>query len=47
MLRLGPMSHTVTVKRAFLTKRAQSRLKPARSLVVEMWNVFIPICHVL
>ena len=25
-LRLGPMSHTDTVKRVFLNKRAQSRL---------------------
>ena len=28
--RLGSMSHTGTVRRAFLNKRAQSRLKPAR-----------------
>jgi hypothetical protein len=41
------MSHTGTVKQAFLNKRAQSRLKPARALVVEMWKVLIPICHVL
>jgi len=26
-LRLGPMSHTGTVKRVFLNKRAQSRLR--------------------
>ena len=26
MLRLGPMSHTRTLKRVFLNKRAQSRL---------------------
>jgi hypothetical protein len=41
------MSHTGTMKRAFLNKRAQSRLKPARTLVVEMWKVLIPICRVL
>jgi hypothetical protein len=46
MLRLGPMSHTGTVKWAFLNKRAQSHLKPARALVVEKWKVLIPICHV-
>jgi hypothetical protein len=40
------MSHTSTVKQAFLNKRAQSCLKPARALVVEMWKVFIPICRV-
>jgi hypothetical protein len=40
------MSHTGTVKRAFLNKRAQSRLKPARALVVETWKVLIPICCV-
>jgi len=40
------MSHTATVKRAFLNKHAQSRLKPARALVVETWKVLIPICHV-
>jgi len=40
------MSHTGTVKRAFLNKRAQSHLKPARALVVETWKVPIPICCV-
>jgi hypothetical protein len=40
------MSHTSTVKRAFLNKRAQSRLKPASTLVVETWKVLIPICRV-
>ena len=45
-LRLGPMSHTDTVKRACLNKHAQSRLKPAHTLVVETWKVLIPICHV-
>jgi hypothetical protein len=47
MLRLGPMSDTSTVKRVFLHKRAQSPLKPARTLVVETWNVLIPICCVV
>ena len=37
------MSHTSTVKRNFLDKRALSRLKPA---VVEAWKVLIPICCV-
>jgi len=46
MLRLGLMSHTGTMKRAFLNKRAQSRLKPAHALVVETWKVLIPICRV-
>jgi hypothetical protein len=40
------MSHAGTVKRAFLNKRAQSRLKPARTLVVETWKMLIPICRV-
>ena len=40
------MSHTDTMKRAFLNKRAHSRLKPARALVVETWKVLIPICRV-
>jgi len=40
------MSHTGTVKRVFLNKRAQSCLKPARALVVETWKVLIPICCV-
>jgi hypothetical protein len=40
------MSHTGTVKRAFLNKRVQSRLKPACTLVVETWKVLIPICRV-
>jgi hypothetical protein len=40
------MSHTGTVKRAFLNKRVQSHLKPACALVVETWKVLIPICHV-
>jgi hypothetical protein len=35
-LRLGPMIHTGTVKQAFLNKHAQSHLKPAHALVVEM-----------
>jgi hypothetical protein len=35
------MIHTGTVKQAFLNKRAQSHLKPARALVVEMWMVVI------
>jgi D-aminopeptidase len=39
------MSHTSTVKRAFLNKRAQSHLKPAHALVVETWKVLIPICR--
>ena len=39
------MSHTGTVRQAFLNKRAQSHLKPARALVVETWKVLIPICH--
>jgi hypothetical protein len=39
------MKPTGTVKRAFLNKRAQYRLKPAGALVVEMWKVFITICH--
>ena len=46
MLCLGLMSHTGTVKQAFLNKRAQSHLKPARVLVVEMRKVPIPICRV-
>jgi hypothetical protein len=41
------MSHTGTVKRAFLNKHAQSCLKSARTLVVETWKVLIPICRVL
>ena len=40
------MRHTGTVKQALLNKRAQSRLKPARALVVEMWKMLIPICRV-
>jgi hypothetical protein len=40
------MSHTGTVKQAFLNKRAQSRLKPARALVVETWMVLIKIFRV-
>jgi hypothetical protein len=44
-LRLGPMSHTGTVKRTFLNKCTQSHLKPARALVVETWKVLIPICR--
>jgi hypothetical protein len=39
------MSHTSTVKRAFLNKHAQSHLKPAHALVVETWKVLIKICH--
>ena len=35
MLRLGQMSHIGTVKCAFFSKHAQSRLKPAHALVVE------------
>jgi hypothetical protein len=46
MLHPGPMSHTGTVKRAFLNKRAQSHLKQARTLVVEMWKMLIPVFHV-
>jgi hypothetical protein len=45
-LRPGPLSHTGTVKQAFLNKRAKSRLKPARALVVEMWNVLTSTCCV-
>jgi hypothetical protein len=41
------MSHTGTVKRVFLNKRAQSCLKSARALAVETWKVLIPICRVL
>jgi hypothetical protein len=41
------MSRTGTVNQAFLNKRAQSRLKSARALVVEMWKVLIPICRVV
>jgi hypothetical protein len=40
------MSHTGTVKQAFLNKHAQSRLMPARALVVETWKVLIQIHHV-
>jgi len=40
------MSHTGTVKWAFLNKHAQSCLKPAHALVVETWKVLIPICRV-
>jgi hypothetical protein len=40
------MSHTGTVERAFLNKLAQSRLKPARVVVVETWKVLITICRV-
>jgi len=40
------MSHTGTVKQAFLNKRAQPRLKSAHALVVETWKVLIPICRV-
>jgi hypothetical protein len=46
MLCLGRMSHTGTVKRAFLNKCAQSRLKPTRTFVVETWKVFITIRRV-
>jgi hypothetical protein len=46
MLCLGTISHTGTVKRAFLNKRAQSCLKPACALVVETWKVLIPVCRV-
>jgi hypothetical protein len=46
MLRLGPMSHVSTVKQAYLNKCAHSRLKLARTLVVETWKVLIPICRV-
>jgi hypothetical protein len=46
MLRLGLMSHTDTMKRAFLNQRAQSRLKPSHALVVETWKVLILICCV-
>jgi len=46
MLRVGPMSHTGTVKRAFLNKRARSHLKRARTLVVETWKLLILICRV-
>jgi hypothetical protein len=41
------MSRTGIVKQAFLNKRAQSHLKPARALVVETWKVLIPVCRVL
>jgi hypothetical protein len=41
------MSHTSTVKRAFLNNRAQSCLKSARAFVVQSWKVLIPICRVL
>jgi hypothetical protein len=34
MLRLGPMSHTGTVKRAFLNKRAQSHLSTGNDSVM-------------
>jgi hypothetical protein len=37
------MSHTGTVKRAFLNKHAQSHLKPARALVVESWKVLYTV----
>jgi len=43
---MGPMSHTDTVKWAFLSKHAQSRLKPTCALVVETWKVLILICRV-
>jgi len=33
-LRLGPMSHTGTVKRVFLNKRAQSRLSTDNNSVM-------------
>jgi hypothetical protein len=46
MLHLEPMSHTGTVKQACLKQHVQSRLKPARNLVVETWKVLVPICHV-
>jgi hypothetical protein len=46
MLRLGPMSHTGTVKQAFFNKHAQSHLKPACILVVRTWKVLILICRV-
>jgi len=46
MLRLGPMSHTGTVKRTFLNEHAQSHLKPTRAFVVKTWKVLIPICRV-
>jgi hypothetical protein len=31
---------------AFINKSAQSRLKPAHTLVVKMWEIFFPICRV-
>jgi hypothetical protein len=35
MLRVGPMSHTGTMRRAFLNKRVQFHLKPACALGYE------------
>jgi hypothetical protein len=35
------------MKRAFLNKRAQTRLKSAHVLLVETWKVLIPICRVV
>jgi hypothetical protein len=40
------MSHTGTVKQAFLNKCEQSILKPPHALVVKSSEVFVPVCHV-
>jgi hypothetical protein len=47
MQRLGPMSHTGNVKWTLLNERAQSRLKPAGTLVAKMWEVHITLYRVL
>jgi hypothetical protein len=39
------MSHTDRGG-AFLNRRAQSHLNPARALVVERWVVLVPFCRV-
>jgi hypothetical protein len=46
MLRLGPMSHTSSMKCAFLNNHVQSHLKPAHA-VVKAWKVLVPLCRVV
>jgi hypothetical protein len=43
---LGPVSHTCTVKQAFLNKRVQSHLKVVRALNVKTLEVLVLICCV-
>jgi hypothetical protein len=45
--RLEQMSHTGTVKQAFLNKRAQPRLKLARTSAVKAWEVIVSIIIII